>query len=345
MTILMTLSICFQLAAAFMALKLIRISGIKAAWSLVAFALLVMAARRGMILLALVVKSPASEMAFEGLGLIISIFMFIGILLIKPLFAKINNQQQELEGMNLKLEERVNTALEENLAKDRMLMMKGREAAMGEMIKNIAHQWKQPLNSLGLSIQEVKYGCMDKSISYEDIDKLSDYSMTLINHMSQTINDFSNFFNPAKSAKSFSLEKKILLAKSFVSASCMKRGITITVETIEDSTIDGPENEFVQVLMNLFQNAADALTERDSSDRSITVCISRENGKAVIKIKDNAGGIKPEMLGCLFDAYITSKSTGTGIGLYMSKMIIRQSFNGDITASNTDEGAEFRIEI
>ncbi len=352
MTAIMVMSIGFQLAAAYLAIRLIKLSGVVAAWSLVAFGLIVMAARRGMILVFLILHTPVSSMAFEILGLIISILMFTGILLIKPLFLRIRkhqedliNHQRELSELNARLEERVAAAVEENLEKDRLLMMKGREAAMGEMVRNIAHQWKQPLNSLGLTIQEMQYGFLDRTISEDDLEKSAEQSMAIIKHMSQTIDDFSNFFNPKKQISEFSLESRVLLAESFVHALLIKNGISIRLDTEEDATLSGPGSELVQVFMNLFQNAAEAFAETDITDKQIHVRISSMNGRPTVTVRDNAGGIKPEMIKTLFDAYSTSKKGGSGIGLYMSRMIVRKSFNGDITVANTNYGAEFRIEL
>lgn len=352
MTVIMLTSVAFQFAAALMAMRLIRVSGVITAWMMLAFGLLFMAGRRLMILIFILMKAPVSTLSFEILGLLISILMFSGIFLIKPLFIRIIRQKEELlsskkalEELNCSLEKRVNEAIAENLEKDRLLMMKGREAAMGEMIRNIAHQWKQPLNGLGLSIQEMQYAWLDKSMTAEQMEKSVEYSMSLIKHMSHTIDDFTNFFNPGKAIKNFSIKDSALRAKSFVNSMCIKRGISISVETDEDTVLNGPENELVQVLMNLFQNSAEALAASEKKDKFITASISRKNGKAVITVSDNAGGIATEMLGTLFDAYSTSKEHGSGIGLYMSKMIIRNTFHGEITAANNFEGAEFRIEI
>ena len=352
LTITIIMSITFQLAAALMALWLIRVSGVMTAWILVASGLIFMAARRIMIFVFLILDRPAPSLSFEVVGLVISICMFFGIILIKPLFIRIQKQNEELvmhqralEELNNSLESRVEAAIAENLEKDRMLMMKGREAAMGEMVRNIAHQWKQPLNSLGLTIQEFQYGWSDRNMTGEQVEKAAEQSMSLIKHMSQTIDDFSGFFNPKKHLSSFSISDRVNMAVSFVTAMCRSKGIGISVETLEDSCINGPGNEFVQVMMNLFHNAVEAFSSSEKKDKQINVRILREGEKALVLVSDNAGGIAPGMLGSLFDAYSTSKANGTGIGLYMSRMIMRNSFKGDIAARNTERGAEFRISI
>lgn len=348
----MALSISFQFLAAFMALRLIRISGVIAAWSLVASALLVMGIRRAVVLLQILDGYNQGNLTVELLGLLISLLMLIGICLIKPLFDKlarcqqnlIDNQQQ-LKKINHTLEERVKQEVADNLEKDRMMMRQAREAAMGEMIGNVAHQWKQPLNSLALNIQEMQYSYQIQTLTAEEMDRGTARSMELIRFMSQTVDDFKNFFSPQKSVRPFSLVSEVERALSFVSSSYRDKSLTLEKHIKEDSQLNGVSNEFVQILMNILQNAVEAFEDKKVLAPHVTVTVTREQGRALVAIRDNAGGIAPDMFERIFEAYATSKNNGSGIGLYMSRMIIEKSFGGTITAANVEGGAEFRILI
>lgn len=346
----MMLSICSQFIAAFMALRLIRVSGVIAAWSLVASALLVMGIRRAVALLNILNGSDRGDVTVELLGLLISLLMMIGIYLIKPLFDQLAQSRQnlianqrQLKEMNQTLVERVAQEVEDNLEKDRMMMRQAREAVMGEMIGNVAHQWKQPLNNLALNLQEMQYSHQIRALTAEEMNRGTERSMELIRFMSQTIDDFKNFFSPQKSVRPFSLANEVERALSFVSSSYRDKSLTLEKHIQEDTQLNGVSNELVQILMNILQNAADAFEGKAIDEPLVAVRVSREQGRALVEIRDNAGGIAPDMLGRIFEAYATSKKNGSGIGLYMSRMIIEKSFGGTITAANVEGGAEFRI--
>lgn len=253
--------------------------------------------------------------------------------------------QQQLKSLNLDLEERVNKAVQELRRKDKMMILQGRQAAMGEMINNIAHQWRQPINNLGLIVQGMKLDYDHQEMTTEQMDESVDNIMKTIKFMSQTINDFSSFFNADRDRSSFSisngLEKVILMMES----SLFAKGINLQVEQQEDVIIEGFYNEYKQVLLNLLNNARDVLVERNIENPSIKVIILREGANAVLKVKDNAGGIPGDVIGRVFDPYFTTKENGkgSGIGLYMSRMIIHEHFGGNLSARNIDTGAEFTV--
>lgn len=348
----MSFSIGFQFAAAFMALRLIRVSGVIAAWSLVASALIVMGIRRSVALMHILNGASQGDVTVELLGLLISLLMAIGIYRIKPLFDQLLQSRRELlakqtqlEDCNRSLEERVEQEVGSNLEKDSLMMRQAREAAMGEMIGNVAHQWKQPLNNLALNIQEMQYSHRDRPLTVEEMDQGAARSMELIRFMSHTIDDFRNFFSPQKLVLRFSLAGEVDRALAFVSSSYRGKGIALSKQIEEDSELNGSPNELTQVLMNILQNAADAFEEKNVDAPLVCISVTRQQGRALVAIRDNAGGIAPDMFERIFDAYVTSKKNGTGIGLYMSRTIIERSFNGAITAVNVDGGAEFRILI
>lgn len=231
--------------------------------------------------------------------------------------------------------------------KERFLILQSRQAAMGEMVNNIAHQWRQPLNSVNLTVQELMY-CYDHgSFSRELLKENVTKCMELVKHMSQTIEDFRGFFRPDREARPFSVDEVIRRMLVLTSDSLKARNIQVNVELEEGLTITGLPNEFSQVLLNILNNARDALTERNIASPHIDIHAFRKNGGTLITISDNAGGIPESIIDKVFDPYFTTKDDerGTGIGLYISKTIIEERMKGTLTVSNTAEGAEFRIEV
>ncbi|HJV35749.1 PAS domain S-box protein [Geomonas sp.] len=238
-------------------------------------------------------------------------------------------------------------AVEELRKQEQLLIRQGRLAAMGEMIGNIAHQWRQPLNTLGLIVQELprmyQRGVFDQAY----LDASTARAMQVINYMSKTIDGFRNFFGPDKEKESFRAAEVLSKTVSIVEAAFKELNLSIEVEAHPDLQVYGYPNEFSQVILNILVNAKDAILERRIEHPKVAVRLFRENGKTVLTICDNAGGIAPEIMERIFDPYFTTKGPdkGTGIGLFMSKTIIEKNMNGSLTARNTAEGAEFRIEV
>jgi signal transduction histidine kinase len=230
--------------------------------------------------------------------------------------------------------------------KDRLLLQQRRLAAMGEMINNIAHQWRQPLNSLGMHLQNLLLHYDNGLFTREFVQRTSAEGMNLVLHMSQTIDDFRNFLRPDKEKAPFSATEAIEKALALAGDGFKNRRLAIVVDIKGDAQINGYFNEFCQVLLNLLQNARDALIERQVAGGRVTIASCQQDGKTVITIADNAGGIPREILDRVFEPYVSTKGVqGTGIGLYMSKSIIESSMRGSLTVSNGREGAVFRIEL
>ena len=269
--------------------------------------------------------------------------------------------KQALSELNLDLEQRVRDrtaaleaetvervqAVEELRKKDEILMRQGRQAALGEMIGNIAHQWRQPLNAVGLLVQDIALCYEYDNFSKDYLDSSTNKIMKLIQHMSQTIDDFRNFFTPDKEKIQFDLGKTVAKTLTLVEGSLSDKGIRIHTNAQDAPIITGYPNEFSQVLLNILNNAIDAFSDRTIADPFVSIRIYTENGRAVVTIADNAGGIPEEIIDRIFEPYFTTKEQGkgTGIGLYMSKNIVEKTMNGSLTVQNTPLGAEFRIEV
>jgi C4-dicarboxylate-specific signal transduction histidine kinase len=237
---------------------------------------------------------------------------------------------------------------EEKLHQNHRLMVhQSRHAAMGEMIGNIAHQWRQPLNTLGLLVQQIPcfYGTDDFDEKF--VNNFADNSMKLIDHMSQTIDDFRNFFKPDREKINFDVNRLVKKTISLVEASFISQNITIKTEFEENLVAYGYPNEYCQVLLTVLNNARDAFSCKDNIKPLVLIRSFSENSRSVLTITDNAGGIKAAIIDMIFEPYFTTKGSGsgTGIGLYMSKKIIQNNMGGTLTARNTADGAELRIEV
>ena len=259
----------------------------------------------------------------------------------------LNEKQRELEELNRSLETRILQAVDELRRKDQMLILQDRRAIMGEMINNIAHQWRQPLNSLGLYLQELQMVYDSGDFSEEYLKGNTREAMGLIRHMSQTIDDFRNFFSSDKEPVTFGVNQVIGHTLSLIERSLLDQRISIAVTTDGNPMITGYPNEYAQVLLNILMNARDELVGRDVDGARISIHSLEEGGKTIVTIADNAGGIAHEILDRLFDPYFTTKGPdkGSGVGLFMSKTIIETNMGGRLTFRNTGNGAEFRIEV
>jgi PAS domain S-box-containing protein len=238
-------------------------------------------------------------------------------------------------------------ALEALHEKDQLFMQQSRQAAMGEMINNIAHQWRQPLNVIAITIQDLMVTYEEGECSDEYVDNTVKQIMNQVLHMSQTIDDFRNFLKPDQEIKQFNLREAVKKTLVLVGDSFKSQNIAIDTEVQEDLIVTGYQNEYCQALLNILNNARDVLTERKIVSPRIQINLFREGFRNVTTISDNADGIPDAIIDRIFEPYFTCKDAdkGTGIGLHISKTIIEKRMNGTISVRNTDRGAEFRIEV
>ncbi len=267
---------------------------------------------------------------------------------------KVNAQQAALDAqaqlvVNLReseqvLEQRVAQEVEKNLRNERLLVQQSRLAAMGEMIGNIAHQWRQPLNALGLLLFNIKDEYHFNTLDAAYLDQAVADGSRMVQKMSTTISDFANFFRPDKEIKIFSALEQIKEAIALVESSFQSSHISIHIDAPLDLKLLGFPNEYSQVLLNLLTNAKEAILAHNQphADR-VDIILAAQDGHGCVSVCDNGGGIPEEILGRIFDPYFSTKGKGSGIGLYMSKMIIERNMNGSITARNIEGGAEFSV--
>ena len=251
-------------------------------------------------------------------------------------------RQRELEELNQTLEARVAEAVAKLREQDQILMTQSRQAAMGEMLGNIAHQWRQPLNALSMVLINLKDARQCGELDQETFDAGLAKGSDLIQRMSSTINDFRDFFRPDKRNVRFSALDQVRAAVNLLDAAFAARGIAIEVAAA-DLPVYGLPNEFSQVLVNLLGNAKQAIQDSGREDGRIVISLGEEAGCGWVRITDNGGGVPEHCLDRIFDPYFSTRPSGTGIGLYMSRQIVEQSLEGRILVRNTGDGAEFTV--
>jgi len=257
---------------------------------------------------------------------------------------KVQEQTSELLELNQTLELRVKDEIAKNEEKQKIMFWQSRLASLGQMLANIAHQWRQPLTQLNLNIYNMKKSFQERN--EKDAMNFYDETKKVIQNMSSTIDDFTNFFKPDKEKKYFSLGKSIDEAIVILDKIILNEKIDIKVN-FEDIEILGIPNELSQVIINLIQNSKDAFNSNNITKKEIEISTKKEDNFVLIKIQDNAGGIKEENMDKIFEPYFTTKhsSSGTGLGLFMSKMICEQGFNGTINLTNNKNGILLTIKL
>ena len=257
---------------------------------------------------------------------------------------RVKDQTRQLLELNQTLECRVKEEILKNKEKQKMLFWQSRMASLGQMLANIAHQWRQPLTELSITMFNIKKGA--KANDIEKIDEYYKESLQIIENMSRTIEDFSNFFNPNKPKEKFFLDFAIDEALVITKKLIEKDNILVKT-SYEKVEVFGVLNELSQVIINLIQNSKEAFICNNIKEKKINIAIIKEHNFAIIKYKDNANGASSEIIDKMFEPYFTTKhqSNGTGLGLFMSKMIIEKSLDGTIEVINYKNGLQFDIRI
>ena len=252
----------------------------------------------------------------------------------------INEMLDDLEG---KIQQEIN----QRTSQEKLLIQQSKLAAMGNMIGNIAHQWRQPLSELNAILMNIetryKFNDFDEEFIEKSVQECNDITF----YMSNTISDFQNFFKPSKTKEHFKIVESCKKASSILRSSLKNHNITFNFNYDEDKEVFGYPNEFSQAFLNILSNAKDVLTQREIKNPYISVTIKHGKNYVLIKVADNGGGIAKENIERIFEPYFTTKHAkqGTGIGLYMSKTIIENNMDGILNASNCKDGACFTIKL
>jgi len=228
---------------------------------------------------------------------------------------------------------------------EEMLVQQSKLAKSGEMIGNITHQFRQPLNNLSYILMNIKKRYKNEKLDEKYFDKKVLQANEQLQFLSKTIDDFKDFYTPSKEKEDFIVKEAIQNSITIISANLKKSNVQLDFEfaTNDEVKVYGIKNELSQVVLAILSNANDAL--KNIENPLISLDVKASNAEVIICIKDNAGGIKHKDLEKLFDAYFSTKKEGTGIGLFLAKQIIEESFEGKIEVSNENDGASFRILI
>ena len=267
-------------------------------------------------------------------------------LLTKELESKVDKKTQQLTELNLGLEQKVEQKAKELVAKDAMILAQSRQAAMGEMISMIAHQWRQPLSTITLQISNLKIKSMLGEQSVEQTNDALEHISNTIIYLSETIDDFQSFFKPNKKEEEKNICELVERGTNFALPRLKVANIKLHYNCQKKIPILTYPNEFAQVIINIINNAIDALLEKRVTTPIIYIEIHEFQEYITITIEDNAGGIKEDIINRIFEPYFSTKGkNGTGLGLYMSKIIIEKELQGTLEVQNSNQGACFSIKI
>ena len=249
---------------------------------------------------------------------------------------ELNKNKQQLQLLNDNLEERVKDEVEKNQDKDRLLFQQSKMASMGEMIGNIAHQWRQPIAIISMWANNIIADIDMEEVEDKNLRKYAHKINEQTRHLSQTIDDFRNFFAPNKEKTTFKLKDSVDKTINLLTASFKTHNIEV-IEDIKDIEITALENELTQSILNIIKNAKDIIVTLDNDTKKlIFINTYKKENLAVIEIIDNGGGVPKEIKDKIFEPYFTTKdkSQGTGIGLYMTQSIITKHLHGKIDVIN-----------
>lgn len=305
---------------------------------------------QGLMLLFFIKSSFTSIVYSEGVKLIalIGVIVFFLSLAISYLLSMFivtldKESKENLLKYNEQLKSDIDTKLQEIKKQELVLIQQNKLASMGEMIQNIAHQWRQPLNSIGIISSKIRFSIDTKRVDKNFLHtELSNIERTT-KYLSKTIDEFRNFFHVKETEHNFSVKQSLLVAISLIKTRLDYNGIDFKTKFYDDFEVEGVKGELIQVYLNIINNAIDALEGVD--EPKLTIFVENLGDIGVIRFQDNAGGVDENNFQKIFEPYFTTKGKlqGTGIGLYMSRQIITTKFDGRIVVENRKRGACFSI--
>lgn len=255
----------------------------------------------------------------------------------------------ELGELNRNLQRRVNEEVEKNRWKDQVMFEQSRHVSMGELLVNIAHHWRQPLNAISVLAQEIRDANMFHDLTDDYLDSTVKTIMGELQSLSDTIDNFRSFYHAEKEKSRFSIATAVEKSLSLMEGYFKNRKIAIEIDVKEDVVVEGYQNEFSRVILSVLNNTKDIFEERGIENGHIKIKLQKESetGKATLRISDDGGGINDDIIDKIFDPYFTTKpkARGTGLGLYMAKSVVEKNMSGTMRAQNTEGGLEVIIEL
>ncbi|MDH5561039.1 MAG: PAS domain S-box protein, partial [Deltaproteobacteria bacterium] len=263
----------------------------------------------------------------------------------KELEEKLNNSYRKLELLNKNLESRIIAEVGKNREKDQLILHQSRNAQMGELLSMIAHQWRQPLNAISTAMIDLSLKNAMGETSQEKIAELASFVEKTTQKLSRTIDDFMDFYHSDQKKALFHLKSVFDNVLNLMGSQLQASGVTVANNFDENLKLFGCQNMFEQVLINFLANSREAYLNYPADDKTISMTVSENQDEVRLMIEDKAGGIETNIIERIFDPYFTTKEkkSGTGNGLYMSKTIIENNFNGSVLVENTATGAKFTL--
>ncbi|MDP3119594.1 MAG: HAMP domain-containing sensor histidine kinase [Sulfuricurvum sp.] len=293
-----------------------------------------------------VVLHDKSEVDFWLLAAVVAIVVTAGLMYkYRRLDELVRQRTAQLETFNQRLQEEITKAVEKNRTQEKILMQQAKMAEIGSMVESIAHQWRQPLNILGLSMTRLN---INMSLGNQnDMSKVIEIVEQQIDYMSQTIDDFRNFFKQDRLQSKVNVYDLISEVETLLGPLLASKKIVLIKDIDPMAEILVYHNELKQVLLNIVNNAREAIEYIKSKKRQITITCTNDKHHCTISIEDSGGGVPHHIIDKIFDPYFTTKfeAQGTGIGLYMAKMIIEKHCLGKLSIYNTANGACFEIRL
>jgi len=277
----------------------------------------------------------------------ILLFVLVVLVLLAARYYYIRKLNSRLEEQHRRMTQQMEETLEKNRRHQLMILQQNRFSQKGEMLNMIAHQWRQPLNTLSLMVQTFVMKCHNGKADRAATEAFALSAKRLIGQMSETIDDFRNFFRIDKKKVWFQVSEVVFKAVSIVKPMLEKEGILLDVYCTDEISVKGFPNELGQAIVNIVINAKDVLMRKKSGIKHIQIDCKEDHSEVTVTISDSGGGIDEEILPHIFDPYFTTKqeSHGMGVGLYMSRIIVEEHMNGKLEVSNRDGGAVFVIRL
>ncbi|MBF0568757.1 MAG: PAS domain S-box protein [Nitrospirae bacterium] len=257
--------------------------------------------------------------------------------------------EEAIRQQNLNLQKKVEEEVAKNRERDQLVYEQSRHLSMGELLVNISHHWRQPLCGVSLSVQDIKDAYLHNELDGQYLNKNIEIAMSELKSLSDTIDNFRNFYIHDKEQKEFNISDEINKADALIEGYVKERDIVINKDLDTTLTTRGYPNEFAQVILNILTNAKDSFERMDLPDGIIKIKLYKDGGtgRKIITIMNNGGEVAEDIISKVFDPYFTTKdkTRGTGMGLYMAKVIIEKNMNGTIAMRNSDGWCELRIEL
>ena len=286
-----------------------------------------------------------------AIGVLISFIIYLNVKRkdeekISSLNKSLESKVKELDTFNKTLHKKVKEEVDKQREKENLLIQQSKLAALGEMIGNIAHQWRQPISAVSAIMMNIKWTGISQGIEPKFLNERIKEANEQLQYMSHTIEDFTNFFKPDREKEHFIFANEVKKAYHILKASLEYNNIDLQILYKKKIEGFGYANEFSQVVLNIISNAKDVLIEKKIKKPKIIIEIKENEENIICQIKDNGGGIEEKNLNRVFEPYFTTKEEhGTGIGLYISKEIIQKHMKGSLLVQNIENGAIFTIII